>query len=258
MKITLFILLFVSYSLSMKAQITLEHTYAQYSISLTHLANSGYKYYYSDSTKVVLYNLDHSIWKTVNLNLPIGASVPFCWNISETLFNLDNYLELSYSYYVTTPIFTYTTKVINENGTLLLNIPNGSVAVARSTGANGYKLFVSIYDNSTTPATTATQIYSLVGSLPSFAKENNYDLLEVNPFPNPCIKSITIPYSLPSGINRAEIQIYNMLGENIKKYNIDRNFDNIIISTETFSSGTYIYKVLNDKEVFQTNKFIIE
>ncbi len=60
-------------SLLINAQVTLENTYNT-SATITRLENSGYKYYAMDvaASQCRLYNMNHSIYKTINLSVPGG------------------------------------------------------------------------------------------------------------------------------------------------------------------------------------------
>lgn len=94
------------------------------------LENSGEKYYgfrnlISGHTKI--YNADHSLWKTVYLDVPfdgmVKVSVAF---ISETKISNDALLEIGYVYMYYSPLM-YTVfhgKVINEDGLVYLDSPD--------------------------------------------------------------------------------------------------------------------------------------
>ena len=124
----------------MKAQITLEHSY-NYAVSVVNLSVSGYKYSALDATtqEVKLFNLNHSLWKTITLNIPSGYTLQSTNFISEKLFNLDNNVELLYTYYQTSPSTSYVSKIISETGAVLLTMPNVYNNFVSSTGTNGTK-----------------------------------------------------------------------------------------------------------------------
>src|SRR5690349_9416398 len=97
-----------------KAQITLEATYdsSYASVYVVNLEQAGEKFIRldQDSAKrqIRLYNLNHSLWKTINLNaMPVSKYVdPFYdttyfYNydvlyVTQHLFNLDNNVELMF------------------------------------------------------------------------------------------------------------------------------------------------------------------
>src|ERR1039457_4149631 len=89
-------------SISSYGQITLEHTYPPSNyiqVSVVNLSISGYKYvtYSSNRDTVKLYDLTHSLWKSIAIPIPIGQSIGLEVSyISETLFNSDNLVEFLY------------------------------------------------------------------------------------------------------------------------------------------------------------------
>lgn len=88
---------------------------------------------YQEKEKTLsIYNLDHSIWKTVELPLPKGHFLDEIKLISTNYFNEDNFIEImftsavyNYSYNYENPagdeqFVTYTLNIINEKGEVLL------------------------------------------------------------------------------------------------------------------------------------------
>ena len=147
-----------------KSQISLEHTYNGYTY-VANLSNSGYKYYVLDTQNetLKLYNPDHSLWKSVNLSVPGGYQLfTSVYNVSENLFSLDDKVGFSYSYYTTTPSYQSETKVINENGTILLTIPGAAYAYAVELEDEA-KLLAYITNYSTN--VTTTKVYDLPGNM---------------------------------------------------------------------------------------------
>src|ERR1035437_8668455 len=132
MKTKIIIVALLLFSSICKSQINLEHSYPKSSnigsLSVINLSNSGYKYCFEDNvTKTVkLYNLNHTLWKTITLNVPTGYNLSGVFYISETLFNSDALTEFCYSYaqYISTPPahMNWETTISNESGTVLLTI----------------------------------------------------------------------------------------------------------------------------------------
>src|SRR6185312_7447454 len=97
MRKILALLLLVS-AIQVKAQITLEHTYANghsatamSDFVLVHFSANGYKYASTQQTSsggvINLYNLNHSLFKSITVpNIP-GAQGPTVQYISDSLFN---------------------------------------------------------------------------------------------------------------------------------------------------------------------------
>ncbi len=88
------------------------------------LENSGEKYFsvnYQTST-IQLFNANHTAWKTINITLPLDNYFFYVFNISETLINPDDNLEIIYGTYSAPGIRRC--KIINELGTVLLSEDN--------------------------------------------------------------------------------------------------------------------------------------
>ena len=104
----------------------LEHNYAEGTVSRTKLENSGEKYFVIDSPANALkvLNSDHSLWKTVALAKPAIANYIYVRLVSETQVNTDPLLEVSYTYSQMLNGSTYyESKLVNENGSLLMTAP---------------------------------------------------------------------------------------------------------------------------------------
>lgn len=84
----LYLLLFLlSTGLSSTAQVTLEKSY-DHSLSVTKINQSEYKYFLMDvgSGQCRIYNLDHSLWKTINIALPANYYLFDINSLSVNLF----------------------------------------------------------------------------------------------------------------------------------------------------------------------------
>ena len=245
-----------------RSQIMLEHTYPA-SASLTELSLSGYKYYMMDATnnQCKLYNIDHSLWKTISLSVPSDMYLYDIKFVSETLFNTDSKVELAYIYYsydTTYYYYTYYTKIINENGFEILSIPGAGYLDLKSTLVNGTKLLAYVYNYSVLPSTVNTPVYSLPGSIPTGGIAPEPTISGRYPFPNPAQASVTIPYTLPDGVNTAQVLLINGSGKPVKTYTVDRTFDSILVPTEDLPRGIYIYQVKTESGIISTGRVIHE
>ena len=108
-------------------QIALEHTYNNAIINRVNLEYSGEKYYeFKRATnELMLYNADHTLWKTIVLPAPAPTNYTGTnlIHISEAVFNSDADLEIVFSYYNTT-LPGYETKIMSENGAVLATLDN--------------------------------------------------------------------------------------------------------------------------------------
>lgn len=160
-KILLF--LFLICSILSYAQFELDHTYNDANVTRINLEYSGEKYYEcrSATNQLVLYNADHSFWKMIALPAPlpteyIGQSIV---HISESKINVDANLEIIY----TSGTSPFEGKVISEDGTVLLNVPNCQSLYLDEIPGLDNKLVANLRDGS-----------SNVYSVPSLVLENNY------------------------------------------------------------------------------------
>src|SRR5690606_19330689 len=130
-------------SASTNAQITLEHTYNvsanNVGLVVVQLANSGAKYVVTEPAQhqVKLYNTNHSLWKTIPIPSISGYTFSNVMHISENLFNLDAQVECVAYYYSTTPV-QYYTKIINESGAVIKDLPNRMPGGIATTAPNTF------------------------------------------------------------------------------------------------------------------------
>ncbi len=248
-QIAFFISVFVFFAFRSSAQISYEHTYTGVSAAYIHLPLAGYKYYVMDvaNTQCRLYNNDHSIWKTLNLSIPANYYLCDIQFVTEDLFNTDNLIEMLYvscNYNTTLKYYTYDTRIVNENGTILLSMPYAGYSYIYP-AETGSKLFMWIYDFSVFPETVNTMVYSIPGKLNPLTTGSPEELKSSlsSAYPNPASNEVTIPYSLPSNVRQAELKLYAMSGEMVKSYTIDHTFNSILVKTSELPAGIYIYRI---------------
>lgn len=251
MKNTIILLLLATV---MKGQITFSHSYpapAQYSnLGVLRLTHSGDKYalYNFNINQVVLYNTNHSVWKTLSLPVPNGFKLYSVLNISDALFDSDTDLEVFYSYWVanyTTSPASYTTeaRVIEENATPLMVIGNCRTGTINKVG-NNWKLIANI-DSAGKATYISHNVYDLVGSLPVVTSMQGAaeGVVVSQPYPNPSSDKAIIAYQLPEGTNVAEIIVYDIKGIEIKSYRVDSTFNTLELDNSDLPSGTYFYQL---------------
>lgn len=239
----------------LNAQITLENSYNATTIygnfSVINLSSSGYKYCYANyaNKTVKLYNLNHSIWKTINLPVPNGYSVYSVYNVSESLFNTDASIEVAYTSFlynftVTPAIWNYEGKVVNETGTSLVTIPDCQSLSVSNTGPNGWKLIATI-DSTNKSSIKSFDVYSLVGSLPLITAIHNETPVDMGSSltPNPSGDRVRIDYNLPPGVTSGEITLFDLNGSELKRYAVDNSFTSLDLNNGDLPSGTYFYKI---------------
>lgn len=230
-------------------QINLESTY-NYSGSYTSLFSSGDKFFIMDvaSRQCRIYNPDHSIWKTINLNVPSGNYLYDIKHVSENLFTTDNTLCLAYVYYYYDEVnqfYTFNARIIKENGTELLFIPGCQYLNVVNTSTSGTKLVAYSYDYSQAIYTITTRVYSLPGTVTSAAEgETGLSVLSNLPaFPNPASIQVSIPYTLPAGSPPATFRLVNQSGQVVKEAAILPENDKFLLNVQGMKAGIYLYHI---------------
>ena len=260
---------------NIKAQITLEHTYdsAANNLYIVTLEVEGMKYVYrdNDNSEVRLYNLDHSIFKTMlypttkwySLNLP---SVLY---ISEHLFNNDDSIEFMFVYTAMNANPYYqATVILNEAGTILFeadsmapnvqgNFPEAQLPIYNT--PNGTKMILSQTGTMANPNPNAN-VYGLTGTLTNSIKPFNNtwsnQMIE-NIYPNPSTGNTTIEFNLPQGENTGQLVIYNNKGVEMKKYNVDNTFHTLLLNNNEFHAGIYYYQLITSSGVSGARKMVV-
>ncbi|NBR15435.1 MAG: T9SS C-terminal target domain-containing protein, partial [Crocinitomicaceae bacterium] len=252
-KLTLSIVLLLGF-FRLNSQINLEHTYTVNSsstISTIQLSTSGYKYMITDNSlgQIKLYNTNHSLWKTLTWPIANGFNYYFA-NLSENLFNLDNQIEfIVYSTTTTSPV-QWNTKIYSETGTVIRDFPNRYYNGVYSAGLNNYKLILS-------DVNTIREVYSLPGTSSNLGVPNNsFSELSGVSFPNPTSQTISIPYQLTSGQTSGQLKIYNSTGVLIESFQVDSNFNDLILDVSSYSNGVYLYKIVSNGIESESKSFV--
>ena len=246
------------------AQPVLEKTYSS-SATICELENTGEVYYLMDvlNKQCRIYNMEHSLYKTIALPTPDGYYLENVQYVSENLFNDDNLIELVYSYskYVPTTesyYFTYETKLINENGNVLLTVPGAGFTKVIETASGGKKFLVYIYNYSVIPYITNTQVYSL----PETAlKSERISLTSFEPgdaFPNPASQVVNVPVHLPPGAASGSLELYDLNGNMVRSYPVTGSTHNLVFPTRNLVPGTYIYNVISGDLRSSSKKIVVQ
>ena len=272
--------------LTTKSQITLENNYPtpnaidKAGLSVVKLDLSGEKYflYNYKAKQIKLYNLNHSIFKTINIpalpkyrSFNSDSSVSIAY-ISESLFNNDNLVEyISFDGTFSKTLGNYdlgSMKVFNENGITIFSGDSLMPTFKRDATYYGYesegkgdfifnttagtKMILYSYKNNT----PSQRVYSLPGIMVASIQKYNENYNNPLPFPNPTINSITIPYKLDNGKD-GKLVINDINGKMLFEYKIDTTFDNLIVDTNTMTSGNYFYSIYSSDKKVATGKFIV-
>lgn len=264
MKNLLVLLLFCSANLT--AQISYETSYVTpnpgFNSGLVLLSTSGYKYLIRDSNDVTLYNLNHTVYRTFTIpSLPTTANLLLVRYISEDLFDT-NPTDLEYMVTYTDtigPSIGNTHVVIfDETGTMLFNrdtATTNSTVFSPSLPYQGILATDSgvkmILNHQNT-----LEVYALPGILPCQectggvisgivppSGSGSSERQPGNPYPNPTNGQTTIPYQLPAGVTNGTMVIFDVLGNEVKRYSITNTFSSIVLDVGELAIGTYTYSI---------------
>ncbi|HNS17809.1 MAG TPA: T9SS type A sorting domain-containing protein [Bacteroidales bacterium] len=230
------------------AQVNLETIY-QVSGALAQLETSGPKYYVMDWTNVQcrIYNMDHSLWKTVTLTVPTGYYLYDIRYVSEHLFNTDDLVELAVTYYYyeeAGQYYIYGSKIVNELGEELATIPGASYFQVYDAGDLGRKFLAYVYDYSVYPYPVQTWVYDLPGEGNSSGiihPDHSFALSD--PYPNPANSFVNITYHLPAGLTNPELQVIDLQGRILKSYPISRERETYQLDIRMYPKGVYLYRI---------------
>lgn len=284
MKHLLLFIILLLFSKNTNSQVSLEHTYpaAAANLYMVDLELSGMKYIqvsrFENDRKIQLYNLDHSIWKTIDCNnFPLKTMImtdPWTGEldttylyefdllyVSENLFDLDPQLEFLFCFGASYPQPSYT-GIYNEDGTTLfaengvgpwciLNIPQQFRPIYNT--PSGTKMILSTDQGD-------AKVYSLSGTLQLNVGNNNV-LAASNMvvYPNPSLSGLTtIGYKLPYGVSAASIIVTDLKGNQLKSMKIDNTFENVILDNQEFAPGVYLYTLVADGVTIESKRIVIE
>lgn len=246
------------------SQVTLQKTY-NYSTTVVKLETLGYKYYLMDvpASQARIYNMDHSVYKTISCSVPNGYYLGDVKYVSQNLFNTDSQIELVYIYYkyvtASTPYYMYGAKVVNESGATLASIDGVQYIYVNKTGDAEYKLFAYCFDYSIFPEKVWTNIYSLPGSLVSalnFSSQQTDSFL--NAYPNPASDIVRIAYELPENVKDANLYLIDATGRPVRNYQIDNHIDNLALNVNDLSAGVYHYFIEFGNTRTEAKKIVVQ
>lgn len=274
MKKLTFILFAVLITLNTKAQITLEQSYPDnQGLSIIKLENSGHKYLQYDLANqiVKIYNLNHSIFKTITLPslLPTNQKTSIAY-VSENLFNSDNLVEIlcyKEGWSPQSPTTDGSVIVIDENGGTVFSQDSMVIVEQRSTTYYGYDDKSSFVYNTTNgtkmilysykTSDKGFKVFSLPGTLIASVKQFPSTINESNlVYPNPSNSNITISYELAKS-STGILTIYDLNGNEVENLKIDKTFKNVFIDVSKFQNGIYLYTIKNENELISNGKFLV-
>lgn len=245
---------FILFAINVKAQLTFENSYLNVpydNFLLIKLGLNEYKYFIHDSDSSIfrLYNLNHSLFLKVNVPISSTSYIYDVTYISRSLFDCDS---TNIEYAAIDPNPPYEFIIFRTDGTIIQTLTG-----CRYLNYSDGKKYGPYYNQPivNTPMGTklilncnsSVSVYSVCGTLFSnnlgLNLNTNSDLELSSAYPNPTHEFTKIDYALPDGVNSGEIIFYTLQGNIIKRFKVDRTFNNLLISVLDIPIGTYIYQL---------------
>jgi hypothetical protein len=231
-----------------KSQIVFEQAYP-YSGTITQLEIDGPKFYLMDvpGEQCRMYNMDFSLFKTINLDVPTDRYLYDIQFVTQSLFDSDSEIELLYVFYqyVVTPTsyyYIYTTRIVNENGTILLDLPGCSWTDIRKIEGSGSRMMNYITDYSVYPYPVETRIYRIPGEVMgsgSVEAEENAGKV----FPNPTTGPVQLPAGSFSNPDKAWWVILDSAGNLIARVPVSDPYRQVDLKQMGLAAGIYMLRL---------------
>ena len=268
---------FVALGISVKAQVTFEHSYdsassfatgspaLQNQLMIVKFEISGERYVRINKTSqnICVYDMNHSLLKNIpfpNIVTPNSNGVAILY-LSESLFDTDSGMEFIYT--CTTPSGYYT-GIYNDDGSLIFSDIGFPVIISNFLQQQ-YPIYNTLQGTKMILSYTNGQarVFGLVGTLSTSIQETNGQLMQAqggkfsNLYPNPSNGAATLQYELPKGEKEGEIILYNTQGAEVKRYKVDSTFKDLILDNSQLLVGTYFYQLVTNKGAVGVKKMVV-
>ena len=137
---------------------------------------------------------------------------------------------------------------------------------------NGHVMFVDAEWNTLPVGTTAKitytffdernpeETYSFVVNFKyqteSIVDYNSVDVFS-NAYPNPANNTVSFDYNMPFDVNSASVAIYNMMGQEVVRQNLNLGGSRADINVSNLNEGVYFYSLIVNNQTVKTNKFVV-
>ncbi len=74
-------------------------------------------------------------------------------------------------------------------------------------------------------------------------------------YPNPASENVTIQYNT---VKKSKLNIYNIVGEKVLEYDLEKGSSSINIDVNMLPSGTYFYSLSNSSKAIKTKRLVIQ
>lgn len=78
-----------------------------------------------------------------------------------------------------------------------------------------------------------------------------------NAYPSPATDKVCFDYDFPTDVNNAMVVIYNMMGQEVVREDINGHFGQLVINVNDLTDGIYFYSLVVNNKTVKSNKIII-
>lgn len=78
-----------------------------------------------------------------------------------------------------------------------------------------------------------------------------------NIYPNPANDFASVDYSITGNVNDASMSFYNLLGNEVGSFELDKNDRKLKVQTTNWDSGVYLYQLVVDGKKVVTKKLLV-
>jgi hypothetical protein len=247
---------FLVFPVESHAQIAFEKSFP-FSGTITQLEKEGSKFYLMDvsANECRMYNLDYTLFKTIRLDIPTDRYLYDIQFITQNLFDNDDGVELLYVFYqyvqtATSYYYIYTTRITDESGSILLDLPGASWTEIKNTSGSGSRMMTYVTDYSAYPYVVETRIYRLPGQIIGVDAMAMEDFSNNRVFPNPTSGSIRMDSNGLSTTDKAEWVILDSAGKLIARVPVHDPGKPVDLKSLGLVAG--IYSVRMESKNYQT------
>lgn len=86
---------------------------------------------------------------------------------------------------------------------------------------------------------------------------SNEKITVSNIYPNPANDFASVDYSITGNINDASMSFYNLLGNEVGSFELDKNDRKLKVQTTNWDSGVYLYQLVVDGKKVVTKKLLV-
>jgi len=253
------ILLFIALSLNTFGQITEITTKdfgskAIWDIQFEQLEKLGtcYSYYNTIDSTFTFFDLD---WKQIQKTQSPTNDLSYFMYVTQNLFDTDDGIEFMIFDRIYSKADSYYTKIIDDDGTTLkefqycyplVDYMTDHFSAIRTVGDKTYLTLMNMVDST-------YKVYSLPGKLqsccncPSDPNTSNLKVYEVSgssslkSYPNPVDKNVTVEFSLPVAVDKANLLLTNSEGKLITSFDVAEGETQLTIDASELKPGIYFW-----------------